>query len=307
MSTNFYTILRGETKSLAIVSKNTRLVALQPAGERTPFFMAQTYPHFIDVVKLIGTERPVLSLIAQKEDQSSQVYSIVLEAAAHLKTILERQPEGPYMLGGCCSGGIVAYEIAQQLQALGHEVGMLVLFDTPNFFLLPQYSGIQGFLFANLIRLERTLWGDIPGWLRFKKFTIRQSVRLKHVLSGTNSDVPPEGLPPWKTNQFDPAPARAAAVLKYRPAPYSGRVLLFKRHRGINSQWRHLGENYGWDEMVRGGFEVCLFGAASHPEMFESEADRALVAQRLRRCFDDVDARSAGQISFHRTSDGCAS
>ena len=67
MSTNFYTILRGGTKSLAIVSKNTRLVALQPVGERAPFFMASSYPYFIDVVKLIGTERPVLSLIVPEE------------------------------------------------------------------------------------------------------------------------------------------------------------------------------------------------------------------------------------------------
>ena len=38
-------------------------------------------------------------------------YTIADEADAHIKTILARQPHGPYLLGGCSASGIVAYEI----------------------------------------------------------------------------------------------------------------------------------------------------------------------------------------------------
>ena len=40
------------------------------------------------------------------------------------------QLEGPYFLGGHCFGGVVAFEIAQQLQAAGQKVGLLALCDT---------------------------------------------------------------------------------------------------------------------------------------------------------------------------------
>ncbi|HEV2659726.1 MAG TPA: thioesterase domain-containing protein, partial [Ktedonobacteraceae bacterium] len=38
-------------------------------------------------------------------------------------------PEGPYLLGGFCNGGLVGYEIAQQLREAGQEVSLLLLID----------------------------------------------------------------------------------------------------------------------------------------------------------------------------------
>jgi amino acid adenylation domain-containing protein len=52
-----------------------------------------------------------------------------------LHRIVAIQPEGPYLLGGFCFGGILSYEVACQLQAAGHEVSLLVLVDTPS----PEY------------------------------------------------------------------------------------------------------------------------------------------------------------------------
>ena len=69
MGRKFYTILRENSKSLAIVPENTQMVALQPARERSPLFMVDSYPYFIDVVKLTGGDQPVLSLIGQEETQ----------------------------------------------------------------------------------------------------------------------------------------------------------------------------------------------------------------------------------------------
>ena len=139
MRRKFYTILRENTKSLAIVSEDAPMVALQPAGERPPFFIVDSFPFFIDVVQLTGTDQPVLSLIGYEETQDEN-YTIADEADEHIKTILARQPHGPYMLGGCSASGIVAYEIAQRLHARGHQVGLLVLFDAPNPYFMREYS-----------------------------------------------------------------------------------------------------------------------------------------------------------------------
>jgi len=296
VGTKFYTTLRGEKKVLTVVGKNARLVALQPAGKRTPFFMVESYASFVEVVKLMGTDRPVLSLIAQEEAPLSQVYSISLEAAEHVKTILDRQPQGPYMLGGCSAKGIVAYEIAQQLQTLGHDVALLVLFDTPNWRLMPGYKGIQTYVAACRSAFEQIRWGNIPGLDRARKSIFRQSARLERVLRGMTGAAP-------KIDQLEIAPARVAAASEYLPAPYYGRVLLVMRHRGLSWQMRFLEPDFGWGETVRGGLEICIVEAASHFEIFKSEGDRVLVAQALRRCFDQVEAGPRSQLSEHSASE----
>jgi pimeloyl-ACP methyl ester carboxylesterase len=283
VATTFYTILRGGTKSLAMVSKNARLVALQPAGERTPFFMTSSYPYFIDVVKLIGTDRPVLSLVVPEEARLLQGYGISLEAAVHVKTILERQPKGPYLVGGCSRGGLVAYETAQQLQALGHEVGLVVLFDTPNFYLMPQ--GTPPPPGTTPPRRRRRRLFDTPHWYLLPKAGIRACLAaLRVALERTRG----RDFPCWE--------AEIASALEYRPARYSGRLLLVKRHRGLNWQERSLEPDFGWSETARGGLEICLVGATDHLEIFKSESDRAVVAQTLRRYFVEVESRSGSQV-----------
>jgi thioesterase domain-containing protein len=51
-------------------------------------------------------------------------------AARHIASLRTVQPTGPYLVGGFCAGGLVAYEIAQQLRAAGERVDLLVVVDT---------------------------------------------------------------------------------------------------------------------------------------------------------------------------------
>lgn len=56
--------------------------------------------------------------------------SIEEMAADYVEELLEFQPEGPYSLCGGSMGGTIAYEVAQQLQAKGHKIAKLIVFDT---------------------------------------------------------------------------------------------------------------------------------------------------------------------------------
>ena len=51
-------------------------------------------------------------------------------AELYLRELLAVQPEGPYLLGGMCLGGVIAYEMAQQLRARGQEIALLAPLDT---------------------------------------------------------------------------------------------------------------------------------------------------------------------------------
>src|SRR5207247_2470137 len=51
-------------------------------------------------------------------------------AARYLSELRVAQPNGPYRLGGWSMGGVVAFEMAQQLTSLGQEVALLALVDS---------------------------------------------------------------------------------------------------------------------------------------------------------------------------------
>jgi thioesterase domain-containing protein len=51
-------------------------------------------------------------------------------ASYYLEAIRQKQPHGPYYLGGMCAGGVIAYEMARQLEATGEGVELVVLLDS---------------------------------------------------------------------------------------------------------------------------------------------------------------------------------
>ncbi|WP_416674499.1 condensation domain-containing protein [Egbenema bharatensis] len=50
-------------------------------------------------------------------------------ADAYIEQIQAVQPQGPYLLGGLCAGGILAFEVARQLQQQGQTVAMVAIID----------------------------------------------------------------------------------------------------------------------------------------------------------------------------------
>lgn len=56
--------------------------------------------------------------------------SITEMAAYYIKALRQIQPKGAYQLGGWSFGGLVAFEMAQQLHQAGEEVSKLAVFDT---------------------------------------------------------------------------------------------------------------------------------------------------------------------------------
>ncbi len=55
----------------------------------------------------------------------------VTAARDYIAEMRQVQPVGPYLLGGFSGGGLIAWEIARQLEAEGEAVPLVVLLDTP--------------------------------------------------------------------------------------------------------------------------------------------------------------------------------
>ena len=108
------------------------LVAIQPEGKHPPFFavpgVGGNVLVFARLAKLLGDAQPFYGLQARGLDGKEKPFMRVEEMAAHyIEEIRSVQPHGPYLIGGTCTGGLAAYEIAQQLTALGEEVILVVM------------------------------------------------------------------------------------------------------------------------------------------------------------------------------------
>ena len=80
----------------------------------------------------IAQERRVFGVQARGLIGDTPPHNDMTDAARdYLDEIRRVQPEGPYLLAGYSGGGVTAYEMAQQLRAMGQEVGVLALLDTP--------------------------------------------------------------------------------------------------------------------------------------------------------------------------------
>jgi phthiocerol/phenolphthiocerol synthesis type-I polyketide synthase E len=52
-------------------------------------------------------------------------------AAFYIEQARKKQPQGPYLVGGMCAGGVIAYEMASQLLRAGEDVELVALLDAP--------------------------------------------------------------------------------------------------------------------------------------------------------------------------------
>ena len=111
------------------------LVALQPEGSGTPWFMVHP-PGGIVVCyqalsQRLGRERPFYGIRSRGLHGEPDLPGRLEEMAEeYVAAIREVQPRGPYLLGGWSAGGLVALEMAQQLLAQGESIRMLALLDT---------------------------------------------------------------------------------------------------------------------------------------------------------------------------------
>ncbi|WP_013334491.1 condensation domain-containing protein [Gloeothece verrucosa] len=105
------------------------LAPIQPHGNKPPLFLCEGVGIYASLIPYLGLEQPIYGLMREISVHDSKTVEEIAER--YLKEIYTVQPQGPYYLGGLSFGGLVAFEIAQQLYAKGEQVALLVLFDTP--------------------------------------------------------------------------------------------------------------------------------------------------------------------------------
>ncbi len=228
-----------------------------------PFFLLGGYATFHSLVESLRPETTLHSiglqpaLIEDLEDPKS----LACMAEAFIRRIRERQPMGPYALGGWCSHGLLALEAARQLRALGESVALVVMMETPNPVAQQAYApwkrsvarmqlkwNLVEFEMAYLRRVSRTqAWNHVAE--RVNKKASKVWASLQGHFTGTKRDKEQEN--PLKKDPFEVLYAAGEA---YRPAPYDGRVVLF---RSKKKSFGFAGDlRMGWDNLLGDQFEI---------------------------------------------------
>jgi thioesterase domain-containing protein len=170
-------------------------------------------------------------------------------AQAYIEEIRALRPRGPYLLAGYSGGGVVAFEMAQQLTALGEEVPLLVFFDTFH----PQMPIRTVSLDRMLLRLRKEGLGYIKEIARNRRDRVRlarERWQIKRYIVA-NKPVPHALRDRQLTDNFGQAAAR------YRPQPWQGKAILF-RAESVPYIYGGGGPYYGWDNVIMGGVNTVM-------------------------------------------------
>src|SRR5439155_16965337 len=132
------------------------LVEVQAGGANPPFFFCHGGygggSYCRRLAQQLGKEQPFWAIAPNGLEGELIPTTIEGMAAERLGTLLDRRPNGPYLLGGYCNGGLVAFEMARQMGKMGLKVDLLVVVEASatnvRFRWLRRSLGLLGFLFG---------------------------------------------------------------------------------------------------------------------------------------------------------------
>jgi FkbH-like protein len=120
------------------VADDGGLVPLREGGERKLFLVHDGDGETLlyrNLARRLPTDLDIYGIQPRRKSRIPLVHlSIEDMATAYIETVRLRQPQGPYLLGGMCAGGLIAFEMARQLERAGEHVQQVLILDaaTPN-------------------------------------------------------------------------------------------------------------------------------------------------------------------------------
>ena len=263
------------------------LVAIQPQGSRPPLFCVHAAGANVLIYRPLsrhlGNDQPVYALQAQGLDGRARPLTRVEDMATlYIKEMRAVQPVGPYFLLGASFGGLVVFEMAQQLLEQNQKVALLAMLNTD----CPVYS------FAKRIRCHVGHLME-KGPREYAHGIVNR--RFKGLVSETKNETTGTLDPEIekvlaKDSGVDQSLVRTvlaimAASEEYVPAHgvYPGKITFFL----ARDAKRDFEDNrLAWRKLAAGGFEVHVV-PGGHTSMRE-EPHVAELAAKLRNVLCDL-------------------
>lgn len=256
------------------------LVAIQTTGQKLPFFCVHPGGGnvfcYSNLAYYLGADQPFYGLQSPGLSGEQKPLTKFEDIATHyIEAIKTIDSQGPYQLGGWSLGGVIAFEMAQQLSQEGYTVGLLALIDS--YAPIPVNRTIPNYLdqcrnvadgtswdnnLENVIVMDaivRDLGGlfgkEIPIMIDELK-QLQPDDRLNHILKVAQMmNLLPLELGQqqmrWLLEVFQ---ANLQAMYCYTPNFYPGKMIFFL----ASEQDEKVVQNFsrGWAELVSGDIEI---------------------------------------------------
>ncbi|NJN68097.1 MAG: hypothetical protein HC884_15985 [Chloroflexaceae bacterium] len=148
-------------------------------------------------------------------------------ARHYLELVRGVQSEGPYLLAGASFGGVVSFEMAQQLQEHGQRTALLALLDSPDLEALARESFDEVIILTGLLR-EGT---DLPVPVLMDTLrSLDAEARFRYALEqGRKARTFPDHFELSELQHLvHLMDQHFQALRSYRPRAYSGEMIYFR-------------------------------------------------------------------------------
>ncbi len=240
--------------------------------------------NFKVIADRLGSSQPFYGLQAQGVDgRLPPLPSIEAMASRYIAAMREVDPAGPYRLAGYSGGGVIAFEMAQQLRRAGAEVALLAMLDT----LAPAAASARLSPLRKLWLMRHWSLGFTLAWPERRR--TRRTEHTNHLLAmqalARGEPLTPELASARLFSHF------VAAQSQYQPQPYAGDLLLLRAEQGY-TPYLNAGAQLGWQALVGGSIRVVEI-PGSHVSML-TEPGLTQLARALREHMAQSEAAKSG-------------
>ena len=232
------------------------LVPIQSTGDKPPFFCVHGGGGNVLLYRALAhhlqDDQPFYGFQMQGLDGKAEFHTRIEDMAAHYIDLMRSvQPNGPYLLGGFCLGGTIAFEMVQQLQAQGESVALLAILDATS----PYYFEMLGDVRHRVVRQVKTL-AQLPTTEAWDYLQDKVRRRISRQVKGKPrrmiKRLAPNLLMEIKAPPPDPVDPRAKDALTkasqaYTPKAYSGSATIF-----IRADEHYHDPHLGWRNLIQG-------------------------------------------------------
>jgi thioesterase domain-containing protein len=225
--------------------------------------------------KSMARDRAVFGVYVELEERmlldGSDDFSVPRIARAYIEEIRAVRPKGPYILGGVSFGGVIGFEVAQQLREMGEEVQLLILLDS----ILPRALQPRGWK-AGLRRSARVTLDRIKA-----RLADTAGNKVKRLLQAQGASPHHEASVQALSRIRDEAFGVAADQYDVRVRPYDGPSIVFRARRRVDDLGPQVAWDLGWAELLP--HSTPVFGVdGDHLGILLKPGSRE-IAQILRR------------------------
>lgn len=267
------------------------LVPIKPKGNKMPLYMVHgaglNVLLFNTLAMGLSPEQPVYGLQAKGLDGIDEPLGNIEEIAKHyIDSIMSQNPDGPYALAGYSFGGIIAFEMARQLEALGKEVKMLAMFDTYAYRSTHYDPTMVKLLKKGRYFLKRVLYTFkftngfkytvIERSTNIKRRIIRTYWKLRYGKNQTRAGIFGYSNKVDEMNEY--------AEKHYQLKPYNIAVEVFRAEN--RTFYLDDFETMGWKPYALKGINIHNI-PGEHNTIFRAPNDK-IFAKILQKCLDDA-------------------